>query len=442
MIKKIYFLCLLVLLFFFAGCQTPSNESKDPLNGNTLFNDGLLLVSNGTLFGYVNTKFELIIDYEYDLALPFMDERAIVIKNNEYYLIDLQGNKINSLAYDNLIYYPEHEFFVAEKGNLYGVIDKNDVTVIDFVFEGGLNFANGLAPFWVEIGYGYVSWDSKSNISVQFQSAHPFEDGFASVRNNYLYGLINTSGTLVVPYIYDEPVFADKNERIILHEMNPVTQTKQYRIVDFNQNEIFPFYHSITYVNGFYLVTEMNNRIRKDRIYDKNHQLVINQEFSSCIVENSDILCRNYINDETIDVTVFKEDLTISHEITGVSWDFLSAFHRVIHNLNGVTYLVFANRYIGRTLLYEPNKKMTEVSDEVTQIIDDLLVARNIDFISSVRNINNEIILQGTSNKTSYVLFADYYILELTHIENDNYLYKIFDWTGKKLYEFTSKPNW
>jgi hypothetical protein len=443
--KSVLLSILLVCLFFIAGCQSTNTDQKDALNGDTLFKDGLLRVTNESLFGYVNSKFELVIDFEYDYALPFVNERAIVIKGREYYLIDLEGNKMNSEGYNELTYYPEHEFYVAQKGKFYGVIDKNNVTLIDFVFDGHLNFASGLAPFWVEIGYGYVSWDLKSNISVQFQAASPFENGFASVRNNYLYGLIDPSGTLVVPYIYNQPVYADKNERIILYETNPLTQTKQYRIVDFNQNEIFPFYQSITYAKGLYIVSETNNYIRKDKIYDKNHQLVINQEFSACNIYSLEIICRNYINDETIDVTVIKEDGTIAHQINGVHWDFYIAENKIFNNLNGVSYLAFINRYLGRTLLYDSTQTLTEVSGEVIQIIDDLLVVRSLDNIHTVKNLNDKTILQGTTTNSVFQLFADYYILEKTFIVEQNVetlLFKIYDWNGKLLYEYSFIPDW
>jgi len=446
MLKKMILLSVFVLLLFLAGCQTTtSNNSQTPLNGETLFQDGLLLSSNGSLFGYVNSKFEVVIDFEYDYALPFMNGRAIVIKGDKFYLINPQGQKINAVGYEELTYYPAHDFYVAKKGQFYGVVDKNNVTKIDFVFDGHLNFSDGLAPFWVEIGYGYVSWDGISNISVQFQVGLPFENGFAPVRNNGLWGLIDTSGNVVVPYIYNQYTYADKNERIILHEMNPSTQAMEYRVVDFNQNQIFPFYNVITYANGLYVVTVFDGAIPKSKVYNKDYQLVIDNEFSACHTIHQEIICRTHSVDGKMNVVVLKGDGSVIYQIHDVSSQFSSQDIQVMHNLKGISYLVFPSRYENKTLLYESAQTMIEVRDSVIQLIDDRLVVRSVFNLSSVININNETILQATSERTHYQLFADFYIVERTYtpeISNDTYQIKIYDWDGNLLHQFASKINW
>lgn len=127
--------------------------------------------------GFINTAGKLVIPCQYSEAHSFSEGLAAVTK---------------------------------ESGNTYlrGYIDTNGKTVIPFIYEKADSFSEGLAAVSKESrgSYGYINKQGNMVIHAQYDVAEEFKGGYAVVgmelpedRWNFKYGIIDTTGNVVVP---------------------------------------------------------------------------------------------------------------------------------------------------------------------------------------------------------------------------------------------------
>jgi len=104
------------------------------------FHEGLAAVKIGNYstgkWGFINIHGELIIPYLFDRPRPFSCGMAKVIYNNEWYFIDMKGNRIISLKnYDGGSNY-HNDYAIVSKPNesnkqqIFGIINKIGTEVI------------------------------------------------------------------------------------------------------------------------------------------------------------------------------------------------------------------------------------------------------------------------------------------------------------------------
>ncbi|PYE49074.1 WG repeat-containing protein [Paenibacillus barcinonensis] len=150
----------------------------DVQDGRAVFYDTSTDQTTGTsiLYGYLDTSGKEVIRAQYMSANDFQNGKAVVqIKDKEYALIDVNGNRISSYPY---------------------------------AYVGPLG--DGLLAFQKELSgkYGYI--DERGNIRIQprFTTALPFNGGQAIVntaedyRSNY--GVINKQGAFVIQPAYND----------------------------------------------------------------------------------------------------------------------------------------------------------------------------------------------------------------------------------------------
>jgi hypothetical protein len=78
------------------------------------------------------------------------------------------------------------------------------------------NFGNGLAPIYQDSLWGYC--DSRGNISLQpqYDEAHPFYYGYAAVKKDKKWGLIDRAGTEILPFEYRKAPMAKSKTRVLV----------------------------------------------------------------------------------------------------------------------------------------------------------------------------------------------------------------------------------
>ncbi len=154
-----------------AGLFDPQGNQIVPFKYTMIyiFSQGMATVQLNGKFGYINTKGEEVIPPIYADAYAFEDVGlAKVIRFGKCGFVDTQGNEVVPLEYQELY-----------------------------------AFANGFAVAAREGKYGYVNTKGEEAIPCQYDFAYAFEDcGLAPVLQGDMFGLINTSGSLVVPFEY------------------------------------------------------------------------------------------------------------------------------------------------------------------------------------------------------------------------------------------------
>ncbi|WP_281309589.1 WG repeat-containing protein [Flavobacterium flavigenum] len=232
-------------------------------------------------YGAIDTKGKLIIPIIYDQLEDFASNyNAIVKYKGKFGLID-SNNKITYPIENELIYADtkELDYYIVQKNNKFGIIDKNLKPIFDFTFQeispcfydtknrfiakqndkyGVIDRAGRIIiPFtysemsnWVEYGpgenYHFVTKDNKQGlitkqgktvIPVVYNSLFYHDDKTIILSKNGKYGVVTIQNKPVIPFMYEkiyvESIFVPKKKKNEFY----VLQNGKYNIVN-NKNEV------------------------------------------------------------------------------------------------------------------------------------------------------------------------------------------------------------
>ncbi len=109
-----------------AAKQTYALDYYEDVEDN--FNEYIAVKLDGK-YGYINRTGKLIIQPVYDKVYPMYEEKAVVIKDGTYQIIDNNGNTLYTFT-DNITSesYFENNFLVIKQGNKYGYLKYNQDT--------------------------------------------------------------------------------------------------------------------------------------------------------------------------------------------------------------------------------------------------------------------------------------------------------------------------
>jgi|GEM_PF-2508290 len=199
---------VILMLFVLVGCS-----KRDLAYDDDLFNDGLLAVSaDGSSWGYINPKGEMVIDDKFDGAGAFYKGHAIVIVDQFYQVIDKNGDFVFDLGYDYLRRSPNTGLLIFEQDDLFGIMDDDENVIVEPIYKSITDYSEGYVLV-VTPGFDYYYLDEQGNRmhDESFSYATLFKNGYATVRNDEgKTGLINDEFELVIDYIYDDISVVDK----------------------------------------------------------------------------------------------------------------------------------------------------------------------------------------------------------------------------------------
>ena len=211
---------VILMLFVLVGCT-----KKDQTYDDDLFNDGLLAVSaDGSSWGYINPKGEMVIDDKFDGAGAFYNGHAIVIVDQFYQVIDKKGDFVFDLGYDYLRRSVESGLLIFEKDNLFGIMDDKENIIVEPIYKYIDDQINGYT-FVVTPENEYYYLDAKGNQmnDEAFSFASRFENGYAVVRNfEGKKGLINDKFEFVIDYLYDDISVVDEYGYVVTIDANDI----------------------------------------------------------------------------------------------------------------------------------------------------------------------------------------------------------------------------
>ena len=142
-----------------APASTEEAKPKYEIKGD--INDGLALVKEGLLYGYVNAKGEIVIAAQFEEATDFAEGMAAVKVNNKWGYINTSGNFVISAQYQEARPFGEneyHNYARVQINNKWGVINKSGQIVVtakyDFI---GIYPVNGREMWNCSLGdTGYI----------------------------------------------------------------------------------------------------------------------------------------------------------------------------------------------------------------------------------------------------------------------------------------------
>jgi hypothetical protein len=175
------------------------------------FSNGLARVYRKDIkkYGYINTKGDQVIDFEYEKAMDFKNGIALVAKNaysisghdGNFGFINTKGIEFIPANYEYAEQFSEGLAAVELQGK-WGFINKVGKVVIQPKYGRAKSFSNGLAPVYLNRNWGYIDKNDEIIIPFNYDSAKPFKYGAAYVENSIYYGLINLKGQVVSEFKY------------------------------------------------------------------------------------------------------------------------------------------------------------------------------------------------------------------------------------------------
>lgn len=228
---------------------TPQHDEVFP------FKNGFAKVRNGTRYGIINMKGEIIVPIAFD-AVSEMSEGLFAVRQgvfpaslSGYY--DTTGK--TAIPFKFIDAYPfENGKAMVKVGvfpDLKNVFIDRTGKLLDYFGSSGKYFlmgnpSEGLTSFNKDGKWGYLNSDSIEVIKPIYEEAGDFHEGFAAVKKKGKYGYIDKSGTAVIPFKYDMAGDFYKGVAIIyiLVAANDELQGEvpKYGLINKNKTEITP----------------------------------------------------------------------------------------------------------------------------------------------------------------------------------------------------------
>jgi hypothetical protein len=156
------------------------------------------------LYGFINTKGEVIVEPQFDSAEAFSDGMSLIGIGGKYGYINKNGDIVIEPQFHRRSIADFSEgFAVIAVDKKYTFIDKQGEIAFAERFNYADRFSERLAPVRVESKWGYIDGTAQMVINPQFDDAMCFSEGVAAVKKDDKWGFINKAGDIVVEPQFD-----------------------------------------------------------------------------------------------------------------------------------------------------------------------------------------------------------------------------------------------
>lgn len=211
--RKLFLSLILIFVFVSAHAEIATWAIEPDYQQITRYSKNLYAVRNGQEWGLVNSKGKIILPAKYDYITPFTNGYALAgtLDNGNIKLMRIvaQDGSVVSLNTEYYLpksnqYFSQDKLVVINRNGKYGYIDPSGAAIIRCQFDSALPFKEGLAAvkqgnYFKFINENYDNNPSRNSLIVDFHygemtSAGSFSGGYAPVAYNNDYALINRSG--------------------------------------------------------------------------------------------------------------------------------------------------------------------------------------------------------------------------------------------------------
>lgn len=175
--------------------------------------EDLILARKGRKDGFVNPSGQVVIPMEYDIAVPFRRGTSLVMKNGKWGSINAKGEAVVPPVYESAKQPYEIEFINYKYTDIacfnqcgkWGVLNNRGEIVLPFEYDyiysthGGITkvIKNGKSSYVDSLGA--IAFAPPNDYSI-----HEFHMNLAVAKKGVYYGIVNTVGKEVAPFIYDK----------------------------------------------------------------------------------------------------------------------------------------------------------------------------------------------------------------------------------------------
>lgn len=215
-----------------------------------LFNTVLLpFVKNGE-YGLMNENGEAIILPKFQYVSQFKDGLASFIENDKMGLLDKRGEIRIRAKYDAISEISEGRFIV-EKDDLLGLIDRKGKEILPCIHDDMGELSEGYLYASVNESYFYVDYNGNRLSEQFFLDATDFKHHFAIVETETGVGLLNKTGKLVLPALYNQLKWlSDSLLSFSENDRTGIISISGDTISDAKYNYIGQFYNDLALVSN------------------------------------------------------------------------------------------------------------------------------------------------------------------------------------------------
>lgn len=222
---------------------------KYDLVGN--FMSDLALVANETAYGFINKKGELSIPMNLEYATDFEKGFALVEMNGMKGMINSKGKTVIPFEYNWLEPFNNNGVCRAQKDSLFGLLNTNGGIQLEFDYDHIGEFGKGLFMVVQNGKYGYVDRIGELKIPIEFDFRREaltwgtFKKGYTKFFYKDKFGIIDSSGSKIVPAIFEDIKEYDQNNLIAVKKKGKwgfMNQNSKL-IVSYKYDDAFSFYN-------------------------------------------------------------------------------------------------------------------------------------------------------------------------------------------------------
>lgn len=177
------------------------------------FKDGIVSAKKSGKWGVIDDNHRIIMPFQFDFDEISTPQGDIIIinKNNSYGYADITGKVFIPPMYQSAQYFYADKAIVQNTNGKWGVIDKSNQPVIDFIYDhisrGDMTYEGKTTHYVIQQHdkYGLLSPTGNVLLKPIYDEIDDdiLLDDFLKVKQNGKYGLFNEIGTQFTPIIYE-----------------------------------------------------------------------------------------------------------------------------------------------------------------------------------------------------------------------------------------------
>lgn len=171
------------------------------------FCEGYVKACLDTVCGFLDKEGKVVIPFKYKHVSSFKEDRAKFVQDGKIGFIDKQGKEIIKAKYDEAGHFYNACAWVKKDGK-WGYIDKMGNEIFPLVNtmlpgEAAVNFKEGFVLMRKGFKLAFFNRKAKALTEFIYDDASDFEQGLARVSIRGLWGMIDTTGKIIIPIQYN-----------------------------------------------------------------------------------------------------------------------------------------------------------------------------------------------------------------------------------------------
>jgi len=254
--------------------------SANGMSSVTLFDQELVqqgtIICKDCLWGFMDTLGRIPIPPQYDFARKFKNEVAVVQLENDWGLINKDGQTILKCAYNDVEYLENSDSLMIQvlvKKEKIGLIDNTGKVIIPAIYTDLGEVSEGRVAVKSGGKWGFCDLDGNEIIDCKYEKVHDFSEGLAAFCENRKWGFLDANGNIIIENKFKKVGKFKKN-------LAPVSLRYDYQYIDktgeivieITLKEAFDFENGVArvkYKNDWALMDLNGNFIYKSSKYLK-----------------------------------------------------------------------------------------------------------------------------------------------------------------------------